>query len=44
MKEYQPHQAVLERECLKLLAPDLNKIKTKNYWMVDCTCGAGGHS
>ncbi len=43
MNTYLPHQSVLAQECLNLLSKATYK-DLPEFWMIDCTFGAGGHS
>jgi 16S rRNA (cytosine1402-N4)-methyltransferase len=43
MSIYLPHQSVLAQECLNLLSQSNFGLQSE-FWMVDCTFGAGGHS
>lgn len=43
MNSYLPHQSVLAQECLNLLSRSTLK-NLPEFWMIDCTFGAGGHS
>lgn len=43
MTNYNPHESVLAQECLHTLSPH-SKLTNEEFWMIDCTFGAGGHS